>query len=239
MVGGSAAIEDTLHTQTVIQGAPDGAVIGHTPIDTPGSIGCNDESSRGPLTGIVAHTLCERIGISSEYFGLCGIEIIFDDHHLDPPVESTHTDTVIAIGADNPYDRCTVTTATANLIVVCDGTPSQVVIDVTVLIIVNTIGGYFRMVNPPIPLKIGMREGQAIIDYTNDDGVSGDCEASCSYIPGEVGIDIGIRQTIGLACIEVLPLVGNEWVVGQGRAQVDEVVELCCQYLFAVAHCCQ
>ena len=114
------------------------------------------------------------------------------------------------------------------IVVAIDKVPATNIIDITIVIIIDTIIGNLTGVTPDITDDIFMVIVQTGIDHRNDNIAAGLC------IPGFRCINIGIGSATSLTGIVQAIKLGKAWIIGNGCCS-DNIVWFCIEYLAVAA----
>ncbi|MBK8041285.1 MAG: hypothetical protein IPK21_00645 [Haliscomenobacter sp.] len=99
------------------------------------------------------------------------------------------------------------------------------IVDIAVVVVIDTVIWNFPGIDPKVGLDILMRRIQAVIDNTDHDGVFSRGGSSRGNIPGQVHLQIDAWSTSRLAGVEQVPLGREAGIVGKAGAQLEQVVD--------------
>ncbi len=139
-------------------------------------------------------------------------------HDAALPRDSGNAQAVVADGGNGSGDVGAVRVGVGGVVVFAEEVPAVDVIDVSVAIVIDAVE-FFQGVDPDVRGEIGMGDIHAGIDDADDDGggARGD-------IPGFGGVDIGIGDAAGLACVVEAPEGREACVIGKGLCGVKDVI---------------
>ena len=212
-------------TQRVVHRTPNRRVLCRVKRHSPRRIYGHNKSPFRATRLMIQSPLSPNIRICLDNIGFVGTQIGINHHHARMPIHPHNAATILANCPQHTAYTHTMI-AIANIVRFGLNVPTVEVVNITVIVVIYAVVGYFGVVVPQISRQIGMIRLNTVIYNSYNNRIARRCHPACSRCPSLGRINIGINNAIILARIIPLPLLPKQRIGRHRIALLEQMIEL-------------